>query len=311
MIDGAGSAYDLTIGTVFIADSSAPPEAAEAIDIAGGRIMVRAGWRDAAAAMGKPIGAKLLVAEASGASDAMLNEALPMLYHYAQAGGARIVISMDEGQINTVATHLFGRNVQWLCAPTMPERVAALTLANAMALAGHAEEIVRDAEAIRLRRLNEEVARIAETLARLTRDDNPSVEPLVHKVDDRRNGYGAPPAENGVSAHELRQAIRSRRMRAQFFEPSLLEDPAWDMLLDLYAADLERAQVSVSSLCIAAAVAPTTALRWIAKMTEAGLFERQPDPFDRRRAFMALSATARDGMRSYFAAIRRAGLSIA
>ena len=59
------------------------------------------------------------------------------------------------------------------------------------------------------------------------------------------------------------------------------------MLLDLYAAELEGAQVSVSSLCIAAAVAPTTALRWIGRMTEAGLFVRQPDPFDRRRAFLA------------------------
>ena len=46
-------------------------------------------------------------------------------------------------------------------------------------------------------------------------------------------------------------------------------------------------------------------------MTEFGLFERHPDPFDRRRAFMALSAKARQGMRDYCAAVRRSGLSIA
>lgn len=69
------------------------------------------------------------------------------------------------------------------------------------------------------------------------------------------------------------------------------------MLLDLYAAHLEGTQVSVSSLCIAAAVAPTTALRWIGKMTEAGLFTRQPDPVDRRRAFMVLTERALEGMR--------------
>nr|WP_277924321.1 winged helix DNA-binding protein [Sphingomonas sp. CROZ-RG-20F-R02-07] len=78
------------------------------------------------------------------------------------------------------------------------------------------------------------------------------------------------------------------------------------MLLDLFAAELERAKVSVSSLCIAAAVAPTTALRWIARLTEAGLFERRPDPADRRRAFMALTPRASDGMRRYFAGVVRA-----
>ncbi|WP_260596676.1 hypothetical protein [Sphingomonas endolithica] len=46
-------------------------------------------------------------------------------------------------------------------------------------------------------------------------------------------------------------------------------------------------------------------------MTDAGLFLRQPDPFDRRRTFMALSDKALEGMRQYCAAVRRAGLSIA
>ena len=91
----------------------------------------------------------------------------------------------------------------------------------------------------------------------------------------------------------------------------LFEDPAWDMLLDLFAAELERRRVSVSSLCIAAAVAPTTALRWIGKLIDAGLLERQPDAFDRRRAFMSLTARASGGMRSYLASTRRAGLAIA
>ena len=43
------------------------------------------------------------------------------------------------------------------------------------------------------------------------------------------------------------------------------------VLLDLFAAELEGNRVSVSSLCIAAGVAPTTALRWIARMTDMGL----------------------------------------
>jgi DNA-binding MarR family transcriptional regulator len=109
----------------------------------------------------------------------------------------------------------------------------------------------------------------------------------------------------------VRRAIRSRRLREQFFAAALIEDPGWDMLLDLFAAELEDRGVSVSSLCIAAAVAPTTALRWIGKMSEAGLFQRRPDPFDRRRAFMALTDQARVGMEQYCQAVRQAGLAIA
>src|SRR3546814_2543305 len=75
--------------------------------------------------------------------------------------------------------------------------------------------------------------------------------------------------------------LRQRRMREQYFPADLFADPAWDMLLDLYAARLEHQPVSVSSLCIAAAVPATTALRWIKTMTEAGLFVREADPQDR------------------------------
>ena len=68
---------------------------------------------------------------------------------------------------------------------------------------------------------------------------------------------------------------------------------------------------TMNSLCIAAAVAPTTALRWINKLIAVGLFERRPDSLDRRRAFVALTARASAGLGDYLAALRRAGLSIA
>lgn len=311
MRDRPLSSFDTNISVALIAEERVSVEPREAIEVAGGRIILHSDWTGASTALQRPMRTELLVVETTGISATALDETLPHIADQARRRDAHIVVALDEDQIDQVSAHLFGRDVQLLCRPTMAERVTALAIGGCVPLNRHVGQIARDAEAARLRRLNEEVARIAETLARLTRDDQPSTEPPVHKVDDRRNGYGAPPVDAGIGAHELRQAIRSRRMRAQFFDASLLEDPAWDMLLDLYAAELERAQVSVSSLCIAAAVAPTTALRWIAKMTEAGLLERQPDPFDRRRAFMALSGTARDGMRGYFAATRRAGLSIA
>ncbi|WP_052192422.1 hypothetical protein [Sphingomonas sp. Ant H11] len=203
----------------------------------------------------------------------------------------------------------------------MAEYVAAVIVAGGGA--GGVRDSGREAEAERLRQLHEQVARIAETLARLAGDVADPTLSESGRESAREAGYvgehgmryrGPAPsaaAAPDITAREIRDAIRARRLRDQHFAGGLFEDPAWDMLLDLFAAELERSQVSVSSLCIAAAVAPTTALRWIAKLTDAGLFERQPDPFDRRRAYMALSARASTAMRAYVGAVQRIGAAIA
>ena len=59
----------------------------------------------------------------------------------------------------------------------------------------------------------------------------------------------------------------------------------------------------VSSLCIAAAVPATTALRWIKTMTDAGLFKRRADPHDGRRVFIELAPKASQATRGYFAEV--------
>ena len=77
------------------------------------------------------------------------------------------------------------------------------------------------------------------------------------------------------------------------------------MLLDLMAARLERRQVAVSSLCIAAAVPPTTALRWIKLLTDQGILSASPIPTDGRRVFIELADPAAEGMMNYLAAAQR------
>jgi DNA-binding MarR family transcriptional regulator len=101
----------------------------------------------------------------------------------------------------------------------------------------------------------------------------------------------------------VRRIIRQRQLRARFFDGALFADPAWDMLLDLAAARGEHKRVSVTSLCIASGVPPTTALRWIGQLTSAGLLDRVEDQADRRRAFLALSDRAAEAMARYFAEI--------
>jgi DNA-binding MarR family transcriptional regulator len=94
----------------------------------------------------------------------------------------------------------------------------------------------------------------------------------------------------------VRKVISDRRERERHFDATLFADPAWDMLLDLYAAELAAQAVTVSSLCAASAVPSTTALRWISTLSQAGLIQRNADPQDRRRILVCLTSDARARM---------------
>lgn len=180
---------------------------------------------------------------------------------------------------------------------------------------GRLNSPVVEARDRQLERLQEEVQRIARLLARLNVDEggqiarmpdgsrmpaSPFIEDHMHAPARGFNGEGDSAPRAPVSAGQVRTHIRHRRLREEYFGPDIFADPAWDMMLDLYAARLERLRVSVSSLCIAAAVPATTALRWIKTLTDSGLFERREDPHDGRRIFVALSDEATHAMHRYF-----------
>ncbi len=122
---------------------------------------------------------------------------------------------------------------------------------------------------------------------------------------------GLPDESERLDAGFIRSVIRTRRLREQFFKGDIFADPAWDMLLDLMAARVERQRVAVSSLCIAAAVPPTTALRWIKSLCDQGLFVRIADPEDGRRVFIELSGDAAARMEAYLRSAQRIGHLIA
>ncbi|MFC3713815.1 winged helix DNA-binding protein [Sphingoaurantiacus capsulatus] len=99
----------------------------------------------------------------------------------------------------------------------------------------------------------------------------------------------------------LRQVIKRRRAREICFSAGLFADPAWDILLDLTIARIERRDLSVTDVCIAAAVPQTTALRWIGTLERQGLVDRIPDPRDSRRVIVRLSAEGWSRMERYLA----------
>lgn len=93
-----------------------------------------------------------------------------------------------------------------------------------------------------------------------------------------------------------RALLNTRRARREALGGNLFSDPAWDMLLALFAAEPGEG-LSVSQLCASSAVAQTTALRWVDSLETAGLVTRALDPGDARRTLIALSPAARDKMR--------------
>ncbi len=307
MTIGAGTGYAMEgQPVVLVAASNGGGDAERAVADLRCRILRRLDWTQLTDGLDERIGRVVIVAEAGGISPEALDQGLPCLDDLASARGLPIVISFAAPQLDQVAAALGGPHVTLLCEPTAIDWAIALAIATQIGVPVRLNDSWRESAAARLQRLNGEVARIADILARLAQSEEASGD-----VADRRSGYDPGPiaaTQDPVTAQEVRRAIQLRRLRDKHFEmfgEGLFEDPAWDMLLDLYAAELEEQQVSVSSLCIAAAVAPTTALRWIAKMTQIGLFVRHPDPLDRRRAFMGLSRPAAEAMRSYMIAARR------
>ena len=88
---------------------------------------------------------------------------------------------------------------------------------------------------------------------------------------------------------QLISEIAFRKRRNTMFSDGLFAEPAWDMLLDLALARIEKRRISVSSLCIAASVPTTTALRWIKTLLSDGLITREADREDRRRHFVNIT----------------------
>lgn len=101
-------------------------------------------------------------------------------------------------------------------------------------------------------------------------------------------------------ATHISRTIAERRSRYKFFPAEIFSDPAWDILLELYASEVSQIRITISKLCAAVPVPVTTAMRWISALEREGLICRRKDPVDGRRVFVALSAKGIGSMDAYF-----------
>lgn len=69
----------------------------------------------------------------------------------------------------------------------------------------------------------------------------------------------------------MRSILVARRARSEIFGEGLFADPAWDILLELYAANLGQRTIDLSELSRALELPSSIIRRWIAALEARGL----------------------------------------
>jgi hypothetical protein len=103
-----------------------------------------------------------------------------------------------------------------------------------------------------------------------------------------------------ISAEWVRAIQKARTRRDEIFGSRIAADPGWDILLELYAIELENGQATITDVCKAAGVANTTGLRWVGELQRMGLLTRMEDESDRRATLLRLSSRGLAAMNEYF-----------
>jgi len=272
---------------------------------AGLRVSVAGDLHALVAGEARPLGDVVIVD--CPAIDATALAALARLDMRAARTGTRLIVSTRVEALDDVFGCLDQSRAQILVDPNRAERVIALGHVLAAFPAARLRELSGE-ERMLLMRLTEQVDQLAARIERFGSSAGEAPEPAISlppaatdpAIESRPVRAVRPPLPD---PRLVRRIIRNRQLRARHLDIQLFGDPAWDILLDLTAARSEHARVSVTSLCIASGVPPTTALRWIGQMVEQGLFVRIGDQTDGRRAFIELSDRCADAMARYFAEI--------
>jgi hypothetical protein len=293
----AGMEFSDRPSVLILADSEAGRERAlRAANISGCRVSGVTDIDEGVDRLERQAAMDCAFVEIEGDHGSLLDRLLSKLQQGAESGRYGSVIAAPASLIDPIAAKAWHQRVQHLCDGDEAEQAVALGLASARPRYS-VRDIGNEQASPRLQQLSDDVRRIAAALDRISSEEMKNGDAPARDADGRESRV--------IDAGTVRAIIRARRLREQFFGTDLFADPAWDILLDLFAARLEKQRVAVSSLCIAAAVPATTALRWIKTLTDTGLLVRAADPQDGRRVYIELAPQAADGLEAYLKAAQR------
>lgn len=116
----------------------------------------------------------------------------------------------------------------------------------------------------------------------------------------RRAGFPSAQRSRGQLAARAANALKARQLRASIFRQPIFGEPAWDMLIALYLADIEQRGVTASGLADWAQCPKTTALRWQHVLEDRHLIRREANPADARMQLISLTELGREALDEFF-----------
>lgn len=93
-----------------------------------------------------------------------------------------------------------------------------------------------------------------------------------------------------LSEEHIFLILAVRGGREDVFGRDLFSDPAWDVLLELYAAKLADRRTSASDLAAAIGTPQSTTARWIAVLADRGLVALDSDRLEPGRLWIGLTS---------------------
>ena len=93
--------------------------------------------------------------------------------------------------------------------------------------------------------------------------------------------------------------LRALAEQPDFGARDIVFNPAWQLFLELFVAQLEHRPVPVTNACLSLGTAQTTALRYLTDLERRGLIESVSDPADGRRRLLRLTPRVEAELRRY------------
>jgi DNA-binding MarR family transcriptional regulator len=119
---------------------------------------------------------------------------------------------------------------------------------------------------------------------RRSRRRKSAFEQLKALLSRKRLGPGVELTEDHVLS-----ILIARRARESALGVNLFSEPAWDLLLELYAARLGARKMSLADLARAIGAPQSTAARWVAVLGDRGLIISESDPRERSGPSVSLT----------------------
>lgn len=116
-----------------------------------------------------------------------------------------------------------------------------------------------------------------------------------------QNNLAPRPGLSKISQHQdiLREEAARRAMRAKFLPAEITRGVIWEIITDVYLANISGERISLSCIAMDSLAPRSTIMRQVNILVLKGYLIKDPDPEDRRRFWVSTSAAVRDGISAY------------